>query len=84
MNLIPGKLYSLNYDRLLYADEDCDYPSHGESLIEKGDIVLLLSDATDLTNHYGKNEFGRVKVLSRNGAVGYIFYNKQRKLFSET
>ena len=82
MNLIPGKLYSLNYVRVLYADEEC-FVATCKPVIKKGDIVLLLSDVSDLNNPYDKG-YSMVKALTMNGDIGYIFYNNKRKLFSET
>ena len=80
MNLTPGKLYKLNYDRALYADDECYVAA-----IQKGDIILLLSDVSDLNGHYDKAcpSFSRVKILSSNGDIGYIFYNKEKKMLSE-
>ena len=53
MNLSPGKLCKLNYDRALYADDEC-YVAACKPVIQKGDIILLLSDVSDLNGHYAK------------------------------
>ena len=84
MNLSPGKLCKLNYDRVLYADDEC-YVAACKPIIQKGDIILLLSDVSDLNGHYAEAyvEFSRVKILSSNGDIGYIFYNKEKKMLSE-
>jgi hypothetical protein len=84
MNLSPGKLCKLNYDRALYADDEC-YVAACKPVIQKGDIILLLSNVSDLNGHYDKvcGEFSRVKILSSNGDIGYIFYNNKRRIFSE-
>ena len=84
MNLSPGKLCKLNYDRALYADDEC-YVAACKPVIQKGDIILLLSDVSDLNFHYDKacHYFSRVKILSSNGDIGYIFYNKEKKMLSE-
>lgn len=84
MNLTPGKLCKLNYDRALYADDEC-YVAACKPIIQKGDIILLLSDVSDLNGHYAEAyvEFSRVKILSSNGDIGYIFYNKEKKMLSE-
>lgn len=84
MNLSPGKLCKLNYDRALYADDEC-YVAACKPIIQKGDIILLLSDVSDLNGHYAEAyvEFSRVKILSSNGDIGYIFYNKEKKMLSE-
>lgn len=81
MNLTPGKLCKLNYDRTLYADDEC-YVAACKPVIQKGDIILLLSDVSDLNNPYDKG-YSMVKALTMNGDIGYIFYNNKRRIFSE-
>ena len=82
MILQPGKLYCINYEKTCYEDEKC-YNLARTKRIDAGEIILLLSLESDL---YGNNTFNKVKLLTMNGDVGYIFYvkyGKENKMFSE-
>jgi hypothetical protein len=84
MNLSPGKLYYINYDRALYTDDKC-YNIAYKVRIDAGQVILLLSLESDLID-YGNNGFNKIKLLTMNGDVGYIFYSKyskEKKMFTE-
>ncbi len=82
MNLIPGKLYIINSDRFLYTDQDC-FVGASKPDILKDEVVLLLTDESILVNYHNADKFFKIKLLTKNGDIGYVYYNSARKMFTE-
>lgn len=82
MNLIPGKLYIINSDRFLYTDQDCFIGAWKPDAL-KGEVVLLLTDESILVNYHNADKFFKIKLLTKNGDIGYVYYNSARKMFTE-
>ena len=77
-----GKLCIINSDRFLYTDQDCFVGACKPDVL-KDEVVLLLTDESILVNYSNDDKFFKIKLLTKNGDIGYVYYNSARKMFTE-